>query len=103
MRTAILAMLLPLPAQAVQCVGSDPFWTFDTATGSFVYDGQSTLTLRQDDLSLNDASIRAMTFTGPRDSLIAILTEGACGQTASLTILTQSGETPIILSGCCLP
>jgi hypothetical protein len=60
------------------------------------------MVIMQDDVALNADHTRAMTLVGQRDSGILITTTSSCNdRKLQGTYLTQRGEIPIILSGCC--
>lgn len=60
------------------------------------------MTIMQDDTALGADHTREMTLVGPRDSAIVVTTTAMCeNQTLQATVLTQRGESPIVLSGCC--
>lgn len=97
---AVSATPQSMIAQDIYCNGASPDWTLsitDTAA-TFTFDRKTEMQVMQDDVSKNDANVRAMTLVGPRDSAIVIydLTRWHA------TILTQRGQSPIILSGSCI-
>ncbi len=89
----------------LSCGGEDPRWTLDLAgeRARFAYlDRESTLDIPQLSIAEGTDWPRAMTIVGPRDSAIVILHQREClGQTHEAQVLTQRGETPILLTGCC--
>lgn len=103
-RLFIGVCLVPHVALALECSGSDPDWTLslqdDAATFSFLD--------RTTDMSIPQRSTpegldwpKAMTLIGLRDSAIVILEAPDNGQ--DIRVLTQRGETPILLVGRCAP
>lgn len=67
-----------------------------------VFDRMSGMDIMQDDRAMNAPHTRAMTLVGTRDSGILFVTTSACNDfELQGTYLTQRGESPIILSGCC--
>ena len=99
-KTLIISALCTIPHAAfgLSCQGSSPDWalTLTDSDARFQFNGTSEMQIMQDDLSENDQSIRAITLVGPRDSAIAIIADGT-----TVTVLTQRGQSPIILSGSC--
>lgn len=88
------------------CEGVAPDWTLDLrendATFSFL-DRQSTLDIPQRSTAEGANWPKAMTLVGPRDSAIVLLHQRDCeGQNYEVQVLTQRGETPILLTGCCV-
>jgi hypothetical protein len=60
------------------------------------------MTIMQDDTAQNATDTRALTLVGPRDSVILVTTTAQCdGNPLQATLLTQRGQTPIVLKGCC--
>lgn len=91
-------------AQDLTCSGQDPTWAITTTQtqATFVFDPMSEMDIMQDDVALHADHTRAMTLVGPRDSGILITTTSTCNDLElQRTYLTQRGESPIILSGCC--
>ncbi len=88
------------------CGGSAPDWslaiTGDVAEFEFVR--QSNMTLALTTTAQGAEWPRALTLVGRGDSAIVILENMMC-ETGTLTarILTQRGETPVFLTGCCQP
>lgn len=108
----ILALLAaPMQAQAVtddlMCSGTD--WQLEITgdAAEFTYRRTSDLNLMLDTPAQTGDWPRALTFIGRGDSAIVILEAAdACryGDTGQISaqVLTQRGETPILLTGCCL-
>ena len=87
------------------CAGSTVDWslTLDADTAQFKYlDRDSTLDIMQQSVAEGATWPIAMTAIGPRDSAIIIL-EDAVQDTHPVRVLTQRGETPILLAGLCRP
>ena len=107
---ALIAILCagPCLAQTYSCSGSNPEWTLEITdtTGTFsmadvVMDIPQSTTAKDRDWP------KAITLFGGRDTAIVILNERVCS-TEQITnypieanVLTQTGETPVILTGCC--
>ncbi len=92
-------------AQVFSCLGNDPNWSLEISedAATFAYlDRQSDLGIPQKSAAEGRDWPLAMTLVGPRDSAIVILHDRICeGQTHEAQVLTQRGETPILLTGCC--
>ncbi len=110
MRTLLAFFLLctPLAAQDLPsdllCEGSSPDWSLTVSGDTAVFDFQ-----RESQLSLmltTPAEGRdwpvALTFIGRGDSAILMVDQGTCeGESLNASVLTQRGETPLLLVGCC--
>ncbi|SLN15616.1 hypothetical protein [Pseudooctadecabacter jejudonensis] len=102
----------PAVAQTLDlaCTGTAPDWslTLNGETVEFDYRRTSDLTLMLDTPAVGEAAPRALTLIGRGDSAILILEKtDACrfGTDAGgydAMVLTQRGETPVLLTGCCL-
>lgn len=109
---ALFAMLLsstPLLAATYTCAGNTPDWTLELTSETAVFDWTSVVEfgVPQQTTSPGREWPKALTLLGGRDTAIVILNEKRCS-TAEITaypftahILTQKGETPVILTGCC--
>ena len=91
--------------QTFSCQGSDPNWSLEiseeAATFAFL-DRTSDLSIPQKSTAEGHDWPQAMTLIGPRDSAIVILHNRTCnGETHEAQVLTQRGEIPILLTGCC--
>lgn len=88
----------------MSCTGQSPDWTLDIAHDGAVFNlaRESELTIALDTPALDAEWPRALTLIGRGDSAIVILENRAC-ESGDLTarILTQRGETPLLLTGCC--
>lgn len=102
-KAILISSLFALPhavlAQDITCTGADPDWSLilSDTSATFAFDRTTEMQIMQDDTAQNDDSVRAMTLVGPRDSAIVIHDK----DTGAATILTQRGQSPIILSGAC--
>lgn len=86
------------------CSGQDPAWdlTITDTVANLAFERSSELTIMQDDTALNADHTRALTLVGPRDSAILITTTASCGTSfTQATLLTQRGQSPLVLTGCC--
>lgn len=104
----IIAALLPAQAlaQTYHCAGSDPDWQLeiesdhDKARFHFpaVTEMDVMLTTQAEGLDWP----RAFTLVGDRDTAIALLELESCqDQPYRAHVMTQRGQTPILLGGCC--
>lgn len=82
------------------CQGTDPEWELSVSgdAATFDYRRTSDMTLMLTTLPDGQDWPRAYTFIGRGDSAIAII-EG--GENHPARILTQRGETPVLLTGIC--
>ncbi len=91
------------------CVGVIPNWALELSSGTARLSYQGTdadMTIMQDGTAEGAKTTRAMTLVGRQQSAIAVFKQGACQINAeqfpiNATILTQLGDVPIILEGCC--
>jgi len=90
---------------SLECSGTNPDWTlsYDEETARFAFlDRESELQVPQRSTAEGVDWPKAATLVGPRDSAIIILHNRQCGaQDYEIQILTQRGESPILLTGCC--
>ncbi len=108
-RHIAFAMAMPLCAQAdtlppLVCSGNAPNWTLSLAddTARFDFQRQSDMTIPHRTTAEGQDWPRAITLISRYDTAIVIIDQRQCG-TAPYTaeVLTQRGETPILLTGCC--
>ncbi len=103
---ALLLALLPVPALAERftCVGANPRWTleFDETSARFGFPADTEMDVMNDIPAEGLAWPRAITLIGDRDTAIVLLEQETCGDTPLRAhVLTQRGQTPILLTGCC--
>lgn len=87
-----------------QCHGSAPDWDLVTTPEGATFDFQFPLdlTLALSTLATGAEWPRAYTFIGRGGSAIVIVEQQMCGdQSYAARVLTQRGETPLLLTGCC--
>ena len=110
MRYLLPALFLctPLMAQDVltsmTCEGTDPDWAIavDGDTAVFDFQRESELSLMLTTPAQGGDWPVALTFVGRGDSAILIVENGLCGgEDHGARVLTQRGETPLLLTGCC--
>ena len=86
------------------CSGQSPDWELGVNQDSAVFDfgRESQMTVALDTVAQDATWPRALTLVGRGDSAILLLENTRC-ETGNLTarILTQRGETPLLLTGCC--
>ena len=86
------------------CSGQSPDWELDVDQDSavFAFGRESQMTVALDTVAQDATWPRALTLVGRGDSAILLLENISC-ETGNLTarILTQRGETPLLLTGCC--
>lgn len=111
MRAAAAAIaLLPTfaSAEAVNlfCSGSDPDWSllYNETSAQFDFAGRiSDMQVPQNSTVEGGDWPRAATLIAPRDSAVVIIHKRECGDgDHEMQVLTQRGETPLLLSGCCI-
>ncbi len=105
-RFLLVLALLPAPALAERfiCDGAEPRWTleFDEASARFGFPADTDMEVMNDIAAEGADWPRAFTLIGDRDTAIVLLEQEACGDVALRAhILTQRGQTPILLTGCC--
>ena len=94
--------------QPLACGGTNPDWTLTATETGARFDFQRVSELQQMLETQAEGADwpRALTFIGRGDSAIVILEDRVCETEAAsgpytARILTQRGETPILLTGCC--
>ena len=109
-KAAFALSLLPTFALAegavFQCFGEEPDWslTIEPEQSYFRFGGrEGWLDIPQSSVAEGAEWPKAMTIVGPRDSAIVLVNENECGTSPfEAHVLTQRGETPILLTGCCV-
>lgn len=108
----VVAVTTPMRAEPLDfplaCEGSDPDWYLSTGgtVATFDFGRRGTFDIRQSSHAEGRDWPRAYTLIAEFDTAILVLDEGTC-QTAHGSfpirahVLTQRGETPILLTGCC--
>ena len=92
------------PSYPMSCAGADPSWSLvlDDGKAEFDFRRQSEMDIMLDTPAQGSEWPRALTLIGRGDSAILILENRACeNRNITARILTQRGETPILLTGCC--
>jgi len=100
-----LLFALPAFAQSYVCQGDDPAWllTFDDATASFSFPSPTNMDVMLTTQAEGLDWPRAFTLIGERDTAIALLELETCNDAPYRAhVMTQRGQTPILLSGCCV-
>lgn len=93
------------------CDGHKPDWQLELQTdqGTLTYRGTTQMTIPQRTQAEGAEFPKALTLIGGRNTAIVILNQRNCstdivtGFPFEANILTQKGETPVILAGCCRP
>lgn len=114
-RPFVLTVIASLPASAAEtglhykCDGDQPDWTL-TISGDdaqFSLSPDTAFRVPQRTNAEGREWPKALTLISERDTAIVILNESTCSS-ATMTglpieafVLTQKGETPVILRGCC--
>ena len=112
MRTIVFLIAITLTHQAkaqsldtpLSCFGETPDWSLEITQDNAAFDFRRTsdLTLALTTKAQGVEWPRALTFVGRGDSAIVILEDLACdGNELTARVLTQRGETPLLLTGCC--
>lgn len=110
---ALMSLALPAVAQDIQdlseilpliCDGAEPAWSMTiTEDGSlFDYGRTSDLDIAWETQAEGAQWPRALTLIGRGDTAIVIL-EAPTDDSYPIRILTQRGETPLLLTGTCVP
>jgi hypothetical protein len=109
--TAALSLTLTLLAQTVlaeevpklHCIGTAPEWRLNLVDqADFTFAGTTTLDIPHIATAEGQEWPKALTLIGDRDSGILILHRRICGTAPyEAQMLTQRGQTPILLTGCC--
>lgn len=96
------SVLLPTP---MACSGVEPDWSIsmENSQAKFDYRGTSEMTIMLDTQAEGADWPRAYTLIGRGDSAIVIVEPNTC-ETGPYTarVLTQRGQTPVLLTGCCV-
>lgn len=108
-RFSFLILLLPHLGAAeeldLSCSGSNPDWTlsYDGASAEFDFAGRkSMMEVPQKSTAEGADWPKAATLIAPRDSAIILIHQRQCGMMDhEMQVLTQRGETPLLLTGCC--
>lgn len=91
------------------CHGTAPEWRLDLAQKSaqFHFPAQTDMEIRLVTQAEGRDDKTALTLIGDRDTAIVLLHRRECGTGEQVSpieaqVLTQRGQTPILLSGCCV-
>ncbi len=90
----------------LNCAGTDPAWTLQFSQESAILDylRESEMTIPQASTAEGRAWPRAFTLVSRNNTAIAVIDlEDCLGQPYAADVLTQHGQTPILLTGCCTP
>lgn len=108
-RLALLLSLLPIsvmanPLPPMLCRGDNPLWTLDLTgdTALFSFQRRSEMSIPHQTSAEGRDWPRVLTLLSRHDTAIVIIDERSCGAASySAQVLTQRGQTPILLVGCC--
>lgn len=114
-RFSVSALLLScianeVSAESFSCTGNTSGWELQINgdAASFSISPEEEFVIPQISTTDDGAWPRAYTLIGGRDTAILVLHERMCSNDRvtngpyEATVLTQQGETPVILSGCCI-
>ncbi len=111
--TLLLAYLLLVPGKLfaipLSCQGTDPNWSLDLKddiAAYFEYERGAGYEIPQSSIAEGRDWPRAFTLIAEYDTAIALIDKQTCLQNGqsyqySAYVLTQRGQTPILLKGCC--
>jgi hypothetical protein len=105
-RTFIAALLCatPLAAENYICSGTGPDWEL-TITGTdaiFDYERKNSFYIPHTNMAEGRDWPRAKPLIGDFDTAVVVLDNDSCATgPISVDILTQRGQTPLLLTGCC--
>ncbi|KMW56925.1 hypothetical protein AIOL_001883 [Candidatus Rhodobacter oscarellae] len=103
---ALSLSTLPAWSQSYICSGQAPNWRveFDAVQGRFSFPAPTDMDVMLVTTAEGaaDGWPRAFTLIGERDTAIVLIEQEACGaQPLRAHVMTQRGQTPILLTGCC--
>jgi len=106
---AAIFALLPIATSAdtlppLSCGGEMPEWSLQIIddTAQFDFQRQSDMTIPQRTMAEGQDWPHALTLISRFDTAIVIIDQRQCGTDPyTAEVLTQRGETPILLTGCC--
>jgi hypothetical protein len=88
----------------MNCAGSAPDWSLQIGsdTAQFQFQRESEMTIPHQTSAEGQEWPRALTLLSRNDTAIAIIDKRTCGTAPyAAEVLTQRGQTPILLIGCC--
>jgi len=104
------ALVAPAAAMAqdrFSCRGKAPDWALqvDEATAQFRFLSETDMDVALSTNAEGQDWPRALTLIGDRDTAIVVIERETCSETAPYRahVMTQRGQTPILLTGCCEP
>ncbi len=109
-RVALFALLVtPFAVHAqdtpdLLCRGDVPEWRLEVIgeQAQFIFPARTEMTVRAETRAERADWPRALTLIGDRDTGILIVHQRDCGTAPyEAQMLTQRGQTPILLTGCC--
>lgn len=100
----VLCLALPAYAEQYECSGTDPQWTIslNESVAEFSFERTTEFTIPDTAIALGREWPRAMPLISDFDTAVVVLDQGICGDSnLRAHVLTQRGQTPILLTGCC--
>ena len=105
----LYASALPRLGAQFDCNGASPDWslTLQGETARFVFPAPTDMDVMLETLAEGQNWPRAFTLIGDRDTAILLIEEEICVDPQSAEqpyrahVMTQRGQTPILLIGCC--
>lgn len=109
LRALIVLAMLPAiaaaePLPAMLCRGDNPLWTLDLSgeTALFNFQRSREMSIPHQTSAEGQDWPRALTLINRNDTAIVIIDRQSCNTgDHSAHVLTQRGDTPILLTGCC--
>ena len=105
--TVLLPLVFTAPAAALDfsCRGFAPDWhlRLDADQALFRFPAQTEMQVMQETRAEGADWPRAYTLIGERDTAIVVIEQEICSASEPYRahLLTQRGQTPLLLSGCC--
>lgn len=101
----VLACATTAQAESYHCTGEAPDWqlTFDDARARLIFPAATDMDVMLITTPQGRDWPQAYTLIGERDTAIVLLEHESCAPNAAYRahVMTQRGQTPILLTGCC--
>lgn len=101
---ALCLFAFPVLAESYSCAGSGPDWELEIgpARATFEFQRKNHFDIPQQSAAEGRDWPKAMTLIAEFDTAIVVLDRGDCNtHPIRAHVLTQRGQTPILLTGCC--